>query len=335
MGVIYISKLFLLNKNREMKPIILILLITIMFLLASFCYLERNKKNITIKNGEKIEMSKILDSQYSEYYTEKIYDFDNFTNSAILNALSEENNDVQNLTSYLGWKIDNLGLGYFNYLDNGDLSTFNGGWQLNFNYPQSTQFYQTIFNNKPAREFLFYESLDMLKKLCKNSPQDFHNDLLIEVDNLLLFVKQLKINSNIKLPKYPPYFKGFILRRIKTNKVPISEIEAYLNLLKKELLSIKGQLPIEKSYCNLNVNNEIEIIIGRNTTTLKSKFSKNTLQLKKNEDIKELYYFEDDKNSIYKIICERIIKDNNQPPYLNESKSETYIFDNKLNLISW
>lgn len=334
MGVINVSKFLRFYKIQELKPSVLILLIPILFFIVSFCCIERNKKNITIRNGEKIEMSEILNSQYSEYYSEKIYDFDNFTNSAILNALSKENNDVQNLTSYLGWKIDNLGLGYFNYLDNGDLSTFNGGWKLNFDYSQSTRFYQTIFNNKPAREFLFYESLDMLKKLCKNSPQDFHNDLLIEVDNLLVFVKQLK-NSNIKLPKYPPYLKGFILRRVKTNKVPISEIEGYLNIMKEELLLIKQQLPIEKSYCSLNVNNEIEVVVGRNVTILKSKLSKNTLKLKKNEDVKELYFFEDHKNSIYKIICERINKDGNEPPYLNESKNVTYIFDNKLNLISW
>jgi hypothetical protein len=331
MGVINISKLFLLNKNREMKPIILILLIPIMFLIASFCYLERNKKNITISNGEKVNIYEILNKQYSGYYTERIYDFDNFTNSAILNALAKDENDIQNLTSYLGWKIDNLGLGYFNYLDKGDLSTYNGGWQLNFNYPQSTKFYQTIFNNKSAREFLFYESLYMLKKLCKNSPQDFHNDIQKEVDDLLVFVKQLKSNPNIKLSKYPPYLKGFILRRIKTNKVPISEIEGYLNTVKKELLMIKEQLPIEKSYCELNVNNEIEIIIGRKTTILKSKFSNNKFKLNIYEDLKELYYFEDNKNSFYKIICDRTIKNDNI--FIME-EPKTYIFDNKLNLIS-
>ena len=122
---------------------------------------------------------------------------------------------------------------------------------------------------------------------------------------------------------------------MKTNKVPISEIEGYLNIAKKELLLIKGQLPAEKSYCDLTVNNEIEIEIGRNTTTLKSKLSTSKLNLKKNEAIKELYYFEDQKNSIYKIVCERIIIDNTQPPYYNENKSEIYIFDNKLKLISW
>jgi hypothetical protein len=172
--------------------------------------------------------------------------------------------------------------------------------------------------------------------------------MINKIEKLILFTKNYIVNRNNYLKIYSNessyidmdtkpenqllnnigLYESFIFRRIEFDKVPSQEILSYLIIIKKCLInSLKNEF---SNYCNLNVNNEINIsdVSYDYIDGLKVKIWNNNL----NKDIlvsgfNGIKYFSNNNKSYYLIYYKKyIIKK-------NEFKENSFLIDSNLNLI--
>lgn len=138
------------------------------------------------------------------------------------------------------------------------------------------EYAKIIFSSKEGRAELFNYALSSYEKIEKHFPTTWKNYFKDVVDNGLLFTKDYTTKRSKYLALEKKYqtnysssfaneigeYNAFIYRRIEHNKVPIPEINAYLNKLKTSLLkpAKEGSL---NNYKNISINNG-EIIISDN-----------------------------------------------------------------------
>jgi len=133
-----------------------------------------------------------------------------------------------------------------------------------------------IFASKEGRAELFNYALSSYEKIEKYFPTTWKNYYKEVIDNCLLFTKDYSIQRSKYLALEKKYqtnysssfaneigeYNAFIYRRIEHNKVPISEINSYLNKVKTVLLKPTKENSIN-NYKNISINNG-DIIISDN-----------------------------------------------------------------------
>ena len=137
---------------------------------------------------------------------------------------------------------------------------------------------RSIFNKSPtARKDLVLYAIDNYNKISNYFPASWKKYYINKMEKLILFTKNYIVNRNNYLKIYSNessyidmatkpenqllnnigLYESFIFRRIEVDKVPSQEILSYLIIIKKCLInSLKNEF---SNYCDLNVNNEINI----------------------------------------------------------------------------
>lgn len=144
------------------------------------------------------------------------------------------------------------------------------------------EYTKIIFASKEGRAELFNYALSSFDKIEKHFPATWKNYYREVVDNCLSFTSQYnsKRNYYVSLEKKHDIafakgvyeekrfvddigqYNAFIYRRIEHDKVPISEINAYLNKLKLSLLKLPKEGSLN-NYKNISINNG-DLIISDN-----------------------------------------------------------------------
>lgn len=135
-----------------------------------------------------------------------------------------------------------------------------------------------IFSSKDGRAELFNYALKSFNKIEKYFPNTWKTYYLSVLDNCILFTekytnnrdkyrelekKHFNDNSGIMINELGGQYNAFIYRRIEHDKVPIQEINSYLNKLKFLLTkSVNSESP--SNYKNVIINNG-SIIISDNS----------------------------------------------------------------------
>jgi len=188
-------------------------------------------------------------------------------------------------------------------------------------------FTHKLFQSKTARSYLFNYSLNHVANLCSKYPSDFKENLLIEMNDLLLFTNSLptnieKINVMVEKNKnnisrfnrqdrdyfenefidnLQDYWKGFIYRRHVKDKVPIAEIKTSILSAQIKIKSINTNEQPTAMF-EYDINNQLKLFISANNYTIYSIKSQKKITLEKGVFIQKVKYLKGDDGEYYQLI---------------------------------
>lgn len=268
----------------------------------SFTYTNtgsKYSKEITIKNNEECSPSDYLNTEIKSL---KISQFKSqIGNSVIIKYHSTDSCTFDDLLTYLSKNQEFRGPNYFDILSSTHtISDITYSFKLdNGEYDWKKikglkTYYHKLFQNKSARNLMFNELVSYLSLLCENYPSDFKLIVLNEIASLIEFTKDIDNNE------VDNYWKGFVYRRIKTDKVPIKEISSNLIELKNKILQIKTNDSIASLF-SLNINQDISIKYFSQKTEIVSFNSKRKILLEGNSWINTVKFMQDSSGNYYVI----------------------------------
>ena len=266
-------------------------------------------------------------------------------NSAIIRSFETDSNNVMDFVTYANYISLNRNLGYWSVLPNigynredwsyqpisSDLKQIQQGgfiqnrisdyiYAFDLDWKKSNGFsdyYHNIFQNKTARTLLFEQALEILCSLCTSYPSDFKKSILTELNQLLNFTKSLTTNKNVDPDKINDYYQGFIYRRYKTDKVPITEIQ---NTIIKAQSKIKA-IDVSKQHdamFEININNQVTFFYSSKKFIIYSKSSAKEISFSYETSVQNVKYLKDNVGEYYQLTGSK-----NAIPF-------TYLYDKNL-----
>jgi hypothetical protein len=284
-----------------------------------------------LKDGEVLNIKEDLFIQNDEKIKSSLPEI----NSAILRSFETEYITLKDV----GKQIDINEIGYLNVVPEKITivdSMLNEKWHLINGRASGLRkappnffenFTHKLFQSKTARSYLFNYSLNHVANLCSKYPSDFKENLLIEMNDLLLFTNSLPNNIekiNVKVEKnknnisrfnrfdrdyfetefidnLQDYWKGFIYRRHVKDKVPIAEIKTSILNAQKKIKSIDtNELPT--AMFEYEINNQLKLYISANNYTIYSIKSQKKIILDKGVFIQKIKYLKGDDGEFYQLI---------------------------------
>ena len=292
-----------------------------------------NKISIDIKDGETYSFENIIENEKKGELI-NINSIPNF-NNAILRSFETDSNNAFDLVTYVNYISEDRNFGYWSvipkvlYEVDDPLANipdpsyvFRGGRGDFVSSNFFMAYYRNLFTNKVARSILFKHALNIVSNLCKSYPSDFKVMVLKEIDRLIAFTYTLESTSpSIDTDTYNDYWKGFIYRRNKLDKIPSNEILNSLLNAKEVIQNIDVSNQADAMY-EFTINEKIIAYFASEKTTLRSKINAKEIYFDQTYAIKKVKLLIDNTGEYYQIIGTK----NNTPI--------KFLFDNNLNRIN-
>jgi hypothetical protein len=292
-----------------------------------------NKISIDIKDGETYSFENIIENEKKGELI-NINSIPNF-NNAILRSFETDSNNAFDLVTYVNYISEDRNFGYWSvipkvlYEVDDPLANipdpsyvFRGGRGDFVSSNFFMAYYRNLFTNKVARSILFKHALNIVSNLCKSYPSDFKVMVLKEIDRLIAFTYTLEsISPSIDTDTYNDYWKGFIYRRNKLDKIPSNEILNSLLNAKEVIQNIDVSNQADAMY-EFTINEKIIAYFASEKTTLRSKMNAKEIYFDQTYAIKKVKLLKDNTGEYYQIIGTK----NNTPI--------KFLFDNNLNRIN-
>ena len=292
-----------------------------------------NKILIDIKDGETYSFENIIENEKKGELI-NINSIPNF-NNAILRSFETDSNNAFDLVTYVNYISEDRNFGYWSvipkvlYEVDDPLANipdpsyvFHGGRGDFVSSNFFMAYYRNLFTNKVARSILFKHALNIVSNLCKSYPSDFKVMVLKEIDRLIAFTYTLEsISPSIDTDSYNDYWKGFIYRRNKLDKIPSNEILNSLLNAKEVIQNIDVSNQADAMY-EFTINEKIIAYFASEKTTLRSKINAKEIYFDQTYTIKKVKLLKDNTGEYYQIIGTK----NNTPI--------KFLFDNNLNRIN-
>ena len=292
-----------------------------------------NKISIDIKDGETYSFENIIENEKKGELI-NINSIPNF-NNAILRSFETDSNNAFDLVTYVNYISEDRNFGYWSVIPKvlyevddplanipDPTYVFNGGRGFNRSSNFFMAYYRNLFTNKVARSILFKHALNIVSNLCKSYPSDFKVMVLKEIDRLIAFTYTLEsISPSIDTDSYNDYWKGFIYRRNKLDKIPSNEILNSLLNAKEVIQNIDVSNQADAMY-EFTINEKIIAYFASEKTTLRSKMNAKEIYFDQTYAIKKVKLLKDNTGEYYQIIGTK----NNTPI--------KFLFDNNLNRIN-
>lgn len=295
--------------------LILILLLGVFSALSTNLQNKRGfrKTEIKLTDGEIFQLDTFnFNSVNKELIGKEYY---SKLNTALIRSFENDTNDIGDLISFINNNCEEQGLGYTNILPNtstggyGSKSAFpkgvyNDGW-YKFSDERDEGFlnyFHHLLQNKTARSFLFNQALEILVGLCKTYPKDFAKNVLKELDELLVFSNSIKtINEKTyDSSREKSFWNGFIYRRYLLDQVPISEIQADIQLAKQRISALDVSLQPDAMF-EFSLNNQVSIFYSMDKFSLYSKINQKEIYFGKDFEITKVKFLKDLTGEYYQI----------------------------------
>jgi len=235
-------------------------------------------------------------------------------NTALIRSFENDDSDISDLISFINNYAENENLGYINIMPSNYNYLFSGLRSQN-NFPNSKldddgsyyisgdlqKYFHSLFQNKTIRTFLFNQALEILAGLCKSYPKDFSKNVLKELDELLVFSNSIKTlnEENFNCFKYS-FWKGFIYRRYLLDQVPISEIQADIQLARQRISALDVSLQPDAMF-EFSLNNQVSIFYSMDKFSLYSKINQKEIYFGKDFEITKVKFLKDLTGEYYQI----------------------------------
>lgn len=232
---------------------------------------------LNLSDGEKIDLNKFMGSADVQgklgdlralYLNQET--FGSFQKSAIIRSMAPKGTDPSNLVEFVKYYLPDYFypsptiLSDFLY---SDYIRFDGvyHWDKLYNI---RSYYESVFQNQTARKIAFDAAVKFVVAQVENYPNDFKKSILLNIDSLILFTNYLRNNPNLLNDDYSAiqseldrsYFKGFIFRRIRDSKVPVSEVLSFLNIAKTQ---IQTAVPKDGfALVDISINSQVKVFLG-------------------------------------------------------------------------
>lgn len=131
-------------------------------------------------------------------------------------------------------------------------------WPLNF--------FHTLIKEKVARDIILKYVISSYKKIEHKIPLSIKKEILSILNKLLTFLKQdiaiLKVDYDNpdwpEIVKTSNYFESFLVRRLHTDRVPISELNSHINTFRSLILNSMISANVSNLFLT-NINNDLVI----------------------------------------------------------------------------
>ena len=291
-------------KKSLITPTALSLLVFLTSFALLFDVQGKNKINLVLNDGQKVQLDSIL-SKFSENSIMENLEKTNLT-SAIIRSFDSDSNNVNDLKLFVGdifnreyidyWTItppSRLGdpLYVFN-LENGEFD-----WRKKNGF---SDYYHLLFRNKITRTLLFKKGLDFVETICKIYPSDFKKRIIIELESLLKFTNDIKFISFKDDLEFENYWQGFIVRRHFTDNVSIIEIQ---NSIIEAINKLKFSSPTASysALYEININDQITLFYTGEGTYVSTFTGENKFSFKIDESIISIRFLRDLSGDYYQI----------------------------------
>lgn len=304
---------------------------TLLFALAGLTFLVANniikkapeRKNsvkserISLKDGETIMMDSLLSKAYnhSELVNKSAAGFE----ALYLKKMDTDSNQILDLVTYVNSIGGYRNLGYWTISPSQYWETTDDAFTVNnptysFFVPNDdsydwtkidgfSRYYHTLFRDKTARTLLFDQALESVIVLCKKYPDDFRQRILKELDGLLAFTNTLnakKVLTDEGIDKLNNYWKGFIYRRFKEDKVPLEEIKTCITTAQTKLKEI-ATYDQAKSYFGYELNGQISLLYSSEGYKLFSSSSFQEVKFELGKKVEYIKYTKSTSGDSYEI----------------------------------
>jgi hypothetical protein len=234
-------------------------------------------------------------------------------NSAVLRSFDNDTNNVNDLVNYANLVSESRNLGYWSvipYAYYGETFSTTRITDYTYTFRDETgydwkkvagfnNYYHSLFRNKVARTILADQTIEFLCTLTKAYPSDFKKSLNRELSALLTYTNTLKANSPLtNTDKLGDYWKGFILRRVRVDNIPVTEIQSTIIKAQAKIDSVDVKTQADAMY-EISVNNQISILYSIDKFKLISKSSPVELQFGYDASIQTIFYNKDKTGDFY------------------------------------
>lgn len=264
-----------------------------------------------LDDGEALNMAQIIEPNKKEdLFNRKSYPN---MNAAVLRSFDNDSNNVNDLVTYANFVSETRNIGYWSVIpftyygetySNTRISDPSYAFQnqAGFDFMKISGFknyYHTLFRNKVARTILADQAIDFLCTLTKAYPSDFKASIKIELSKLLTYTNTLKPTGVMpNTDKLNDYWKGFILRRVRTDNIPIAEIQSTIIRAQSKIDSVDVKNQADAMF-EVTVNNHISILYSIDKFKLISKTSPVELQLGYEVNLENIFYNKDKTGDYY------------------------------------
>ena len=264
-----------------------------------------------LDDGETLFLAALIDPyKRDDLFNRKAYP--NVT-AAVVRSFDNDSNNVNDLVTYANFVSETRNIGYWSVIpftyygetfSNTRISdpTYAFIEQNNYDWKKITSFrnyYHLLFKNKAARTILADQAIDFLGTLCKTYPSDFKASLNKELSALLTYTNTLKPNSPlVNTDRLGDYWKGFILRRVKLDNIPITEIQSTIIKAQAKIDSIDVKNQAEAMY-ELTVNNQIHVLYAIDKFKITSNSSPIELKFGYEVSLQSIFYNKDATGDFY------------------------------------
>lgn len=264
-----------------------------------------------LDDGETLNLAEIIAPyKKDDLFNKKAY---SNVNSAVLRSFDNDSNNINDLVKYANFISETRNIGYWSVIpftyygetfSNTRISdpSFAFQNQSGFDWKKISGFrtyYHTLFKNKSARTILANQAINFICTLTNAYPSDFKTSIKKELSTLLTFTYTIKQNGVIpNTDKLNDYWKGFILRRVRVDNVPISEIQSTIIEAQAKIESIDVKAQADAMY-EITVNNQISITYAIEKFKVTSKTSPNELQFGYEVSIENIIFTRDNTGDYY------------------------------------
>jgi len=285
-------------------------------LLVSASIILNNKEGLKkfehkLDDGETLNLSVIIDPyKRDDLFNRKAYP--NVT-AAVVRSFDNDSNNVNDLITYANFVSETRNIGYWSVIpftyygetfSNTRISdpTYAFQDQTGYDWKKISGFrnyYHLLFKNKAARTILADQAIDFLCTLTKAYPSDFKVSLKKELSTLLNYTNTIKPTGVIpNTDKLNDYWKGFILRRVRADNIPVTEIQSTIIKAQSRIDSVDIKTQADAMY-EVILNNQISILYAIDKFKLVSKSSPIELQFGYEVSLQTIFYNKDKTGDFY------------------------------------
>lgn len=274
-------------------------------------------ERINLKDGETVMVDSLLTKAYN--HSNLVDNLSPFLSSPTLTKFDTDSNQVVDLVTYVNSIGGYRNLGYWsispsqNWETSDDANTINSP-TYSFYVPNDdsydwtkidgfTTYYHILFRDKAARTILFDQALESVLILCKNNPDDFRQRILKELDVLLKFTNSLnekKVFTDEGIDKLKNYWMGFIYRRFKEDKVPLTEIKTCIIKAQTKLKEMSTYLQAD-SYYSYDLNGQISLLYSTQGFKLVNSTNFNEVKYELDKKVEYIKYMKSSNGDTYEV----------------------------------
>lgn len=301
------------------------------------------KYKIDLKDGDKLKLGELI------YNEPKLISDESQLNSGVIKSFDTDVIDSKDLISYINMISLERTFGYFSVTPGRFGGTRNhyipsttriyslydkhGGSYGYHEYAEEFRsYYHNLFRTQITRKLLFNFALNFVVDRCNEWPKDFKDRVLENLDELSESIPKIsklsiqEFENEIIGNKDYNYVHGFIFRRIKTDRVPLSEVMQYINIARQTI----GNLDIESNpdyKFGILLNNHLIVHVGADNqfkikSNLNSQFVNINDSFGERAYISEITYLNGDDGDFYLIKIQTGYRE-----------SQLHLYDSRLNLI--